>query len=402
MAGNISVSSLNAFGTQTGPIPLSELDSNNNIFRGTVNNLNSYSNYYLDSGSVNSYIVTTTANQSVTLTAGLTLFVLPQNTNTGPSTMDIDDLGVYPIVYNYNAPLTAGQIAQNEIMQLCFDGASWQLLSAINGDQSFSSVNVTGSTIPANGMYLPSANTVGISTNSTLRATVNSSGQFFVGSTSLPSDITSNQISINAGLFRSASMSTASTASGTAVTIFSLPNSGNGVWLIQASLYASADAPTSISQLPSPNFPDLIMVDGGRGQLNAACAELEKLGLGKIPVIGLAKEFEEIYLPEKSLPLRLGLDHPAVKLLQRLRDECHRVANSYNAQLRLKKISESVLDDFPGIGEQRKKALLKKFGSVQRLKMATLEQLAEVPGFGGKAAAELKKFLAARSITSGD
>ena len=144
------------------------------------------------------------------------------------------------------------------------------------------------------------------------------------------------------------------------------------------------------------------MVDGGRGQLNAACAELEKLGLGKIPVIGLAKEFEEIYLPEKSLPLRLGLDHPAVKLLQRLRDECHRVANSYNAQLRLKKISESVLDDFPGIGEQRKKALLKKFGSVQRLKMATLEQLAEVPGFGGKAAAELKKFLAARSITSGD
>ena len=86
-----------------------------------------------------------------------------------------------------------------------------------------------------------------------------------------------------------------------------------------------------------------------------------------------------------------------MKLLQRLRDECHRVANSYNAQLRLKKISESVLDEFPGIGEQRKKALLKKFGSVQRLKMATLEQLAEVSGFGGKAAAELKQFLEARS-----
>jgi excinuclease ABC subunit C len=86
-----------------------------------------------------------------------------------------------------------------------------------------------------------------------------------------------------------------------------------------------------------------------------------------------------------------------VKLLQRVRDECHRVANSYNAQLRLKKISESVLDDFPGIGETRKKALLKKFGSVQRLKMATLEQLAAVPGFGGKAAAELKVFLAART-----
>ncbi len=144
-------------------------------------------------------------------------------------------------------------------------------------------------------------------------------------------------------------------------------------------------------------MPDLILIDGGRGQLGMACAELKKLGLERIPVIGLAKEFEEIYLPENPVPLRLGLDHPAVKLLQRLRDECHRVANSYNAQLRLKKISESVLDDFPGIGEQRKKALLKKFGSVQRLKMATLEQLAEVPGFGGKAAAELKEFLAART-----
>jgi excinuclease ABC subunit C len=153
-----------------------------------------------------------------------------------------------------------------------------------------------------------------------------------------------------------------------------------------------------IPQLPSANshLPDLILIDGGKGQLGMACAELKKLSLEKIPVIGLAKEFEEIYLPEKSEPLRLGLDHPAVKLLQRIRDECHRVANSYNAQLRLKKISESVLDEFPGIGERRKAALLKKFGSVQRLRTATLEQLAAVPGFGGKAAAELKSFLAAR------
>ena len=147
-------------------------------------------------------------------------------------------------------------------------------------------------------------------------------------------------------------------------------------------------------------MPDLILIDGGKGQLGMACAELKKLGLGKIPVIGLAKEFEEIYLPEKSEPLRLGLDHPAVKLLQRIRDECHRVANSYNAQLRLKKISESVLDEFPGIGERRKSALLKKFGSVQRLRTATLEQLAEVPGFGGKAAEELKEFLEARGTTT--
>ena len=148
----------------------------------------------------------------------------------------------------------------------------------------------------------------------------------------------------------------------------------------------------------SKPLPDLILIDGGKGQLGMACAELKKLGLEKKPVIGLAKEFEEIYLPDKSEPLRLGLNHPAVKLLQRIRDECHRVANSYNAQLRLKKISESVLDEFPGIGEARKAALLKKFGSVRRLQLARVEQIAEVPGFGGKAAAELKTFLEARSI----
>ena len=130
-----------------------------------------------------------------------------------------------------------------------------------------------------------------------------------------------------------------------------------------------------------------------------AVEELRKLGLEKIPVIGLAKEFEEIYFPDKNEPLHLGLEHPATKLLQRVRDESHRVANSYNAQLRLKRISESLLDEFPGIGERRKAALLKKFGSVQRLRTATLEQLSEVPGFGGKAAEELKRFLEARTVS---
>jgi excinuclease ABC subunit C len=155
-------------------------------------------------------------------------------------------------------------------------------------------------------------------------------------------------------------------------------------------------SPETFNLQPS-TFPDLILIDGGKGQLSAAGAELKKLGLEKIPVIGLAKEFEEIYRPGEAEPLRLGLNHPAVKLLQRIRDESHRVANSYNAQLRLKRISESVLDEFPGIGERRKQALLKKFGSVQRLRTATVEQIAAVPGFGGKAAVELKKFLAARS-----
>ncbi|MEI7732135.1 MAG: excinuclease ABC subunit UvrC [Verrucomicrobiota bacterium] len=147
---------------------------------------------------------------------------------------------------------------------------------------------------------------------------------------------------------------------------------------------------------PAAVLPSLILIDGGKGQLNAAGAELDKLGLGGIPILGLAKEFEEIYRPGISEPLRLSLDSGALKLLQRVRDESHRVANAYNAQLRLQKISESILDEFPGMGEQRKAVLLKKFGSLQRLRLATVEEIAGVPGFGGKAAGELKTFLEAR------
>jgi excinuclease ABC subunit C len=146
----------------------------------------------------------------------------------------------------------------------------------------------------------------------------------------------------------------------------------------------------------TPNLPQLILIDGGKGQLNAAVAELSKLGIHHLPIIGLAKEFEEIYRPGDPDPLRLDHNTGALKLLQRVRDESHRFANTYNAKLRLKKISESLLDEFPGIGERRKAALLKKFGSVQRLRLATLEQIAEVPGFGGRAAADLKAFLDAR------
>jgi excinuclease ABC subunit C len=152
------------------------------------------------------------------------------------------------------------------------------------------------------------------------------------------------------------------------------------------------------SEVPEAHsaFPDLILIDGGKGQLGAARAELEKLGLGHIPTIGLAKEFEEIYRPGEKEPLRLSHETGALKLLQRVRDESHRFANTYNAQLRLRKISESILDEFPNIGERRKAALLRKFGSVQRMRLATVEKIAEVPGFGGKAAAELKAFLEAR------
>ena len=177
-----------------------------------------------------------------------------------------------------------------------------------------------------------------------------------------------------------------------------LGGGGGGVW---EGGCGNCRAPVStLPHSPTPPLPELILIDGGKGQLNAACAELAKLGLGHIPVIGLAKEFEEIYRPGQNEPLRLDHGSGALKLLQRVRDESHRVANSYNAQLRIKRISESVLDEFPGIGGARKAALLKKFGSVQRLRVATVEQIAEVPGFGGKAAAELKAFLEARTTLS--
>jgi excinuclease ABC subunit C len=156
--------------------------------------------------------------------------------------------------------------------------------------------------------------------------------------------------------------------------------------------------PGPILKRREPNLPDLILIDGGKGQLSAACAELAKLGLAHIPIIGLAKEFEEIYRPGEKEPLRLSHDRGALKLLQRVRDESHRLANTYNAELRLKRISESLLDEFPNIGAKRKAALLKKFGSIQRMRRATVEEIAQVPGFGGKAAAELKMFLEARSI----
>ena len=143
-------------------------------------------------------------------------------------------------------------------------------------------------------------------------------------------------------------------------------------------------------------MPDLILIDGGKGQLGMACRELAKLGLERLPVIGLAKEFEEIYRPGESSPLRLGLDSGALKLLQRVRDESHRFANTYNAELRLKKISESILDELPGIGASRKAELLKKFGSVQQLRKASLKEIQQVPGFGKKSAQALKAFLETR------
>lgn len=145
------------------------------------------------------------------------------------------------------------------------------------------------------------------------------------------------------------------------------------------------------------SLPDLIIVDGGKGQLSSACTELQRLGLFNIPIIGLAKEFEEIYRPARPFPLRLPADSGALKLLQRIRDEAHRFANGYHSLLLKKRISESILDDIPGVSENRKKALLAEFGSLERLKKAPAESIASVSGIGPRLGEQIVQYLARSS-----
>jgi excinuclease ABC subunit C len=140
-------------------------------------------------------------------------------------------------------------------------------------------------------------------------------------------------------------------------------------------------------------LPDLIIVDGGKGQLSAACRELQRLGLHDLPIIGLAKEHEEIYRPGRALPLQLPMDSGALRLLQRIRDEAHRFANAYHQLLMKKRIGESILDDCPGVSQNRKNLLLRRFGSVKRLRKATVEEIASTEGIGPKLAEEVHRFL---------
>ena len=140
-------------------------------------------------------------------------------------------------------------------------------------------------------------------------------------------------------------------------------------------------------------LPDLIIVDGGKGQLSSACKELQRLGLHDLPIIGLAKEHEEIYRPGRALPLHLPEDSGALRLLQRIRDEAHRFANAYHQLLMKKRIGESILDDCPGVSQHRKNLLLRKFGSVKRLRRASAEEIAATDGIGAKLAADVHRFL---------
>ncbi len=133
--------------------------------------------------------------------------------------------------------------------------------------------------------------------------------------------------------------------------------------------------------------PDLVLVDGGLTQLRAARQALDRGGWHAVPIAALAKRFEELYTPRDETPRRLPADSPALRILRVLRDESHRFALGYHRRLRGQRIRESVLDEIPGIGTDRKAALLKAFGSVHRLAQASEAQLAAVSGVGPKTAA---------------
>jgi excinuclease ABC subunit C len=140
-------------------------------------------------------------------------------------------------------------------------------------------------------------------------------------------------------------------------------------------------------------LPDLVIVDGGKGQLGMAVRELAALGLHDLPVIGLAKQHEEVFLPFQSQPLIIPHERGALKLLQRIRDEAHRFANGYNELLYRRKMKESLLDECPGMSPRRKQMLLEKFGSVARLRQAAVADIAALPNISAKSAAALLAFL---------
>jgi excinuclease ABC subunit C len=145
------------------------------------------------------------------------------------------------------------------------------------------------------------------------------------------------------------------------------------------------------------SLPDLIIIDGGKGQLGVAVAQLNKLGLHDLPVIGLAKQEEEIYRPGIEQPIRIPHDRGALKLLQRIRDEAHRWANGYHQLLLKRRVAESILDDCPGVSQARRTTLLRAFGSVARLRRASVEDIAKLPGISKTLAADILNFLEERS-----
>jgi excinuclease ABC subunit C len=146
--------------------------------------------------------------------------------------------------------------------------------------------------------------------------------------------------------------------------------------------------------------PSLVVIDGGAPQVNAAFRALGELGLTDIAVVGLAKRLEEVWLPDEEDPVILPRTSQGLYLLQRVRDEAHRTAIRYQRQRRTARMTTSALDDIPGLGPARRKALLRRFGSVRKLRSATPEMVAEVPGIGPALAARIIVALSGETISA--
>jgi excinuclease ABC subunit C len=140
-------------------------------------------------------------------------------------------------------------------------------------------------------------------------------------------------------------------------------------------------------------FPDLIVIDGGAGQVTSALKAFLSQGLEPPELIGLAKRNETVIYSDGREPLNLAHHDPALRLLQHIRDEAHHFANSFNAELRSKRLKESILDDFKGLGTKRKQQLLQHFGSIEKLRNAKVDQLTQVEGIGTMTAERLVDFL---------
>ena len=140
-------------------------------------------------------------------------------------------------------------------------------------------------------------------------------------------------------------------------------------------------------------FPDLALIDGGKGQLSAALGALGELGVTEVAMAALAKREEEVFFPGRSEPVHLDRRDRALHLLQRIRNEAHRFAVGYNRKLRKRRTLRSELGDIPGIGSTRQKALLSRFGSVPGVRKATEQEIARMPGFSRVLAARVFTYL---------
>ncbi|MCL0049418.1 helix-hairpin-helix domain-containing protein [Dehalococcoidia bacterium] len=136
--------------------------------------------------------------------------------------------------------------------------------------------------------------------------------------------------------------------------------------------------------------PDLVLIDGGRGHLNAALEVIRELGIESVPIASIAKGNEEIFVPQSTEPITFPRNSQALYLLQRIRDESHRFALSYHLKVRRKGALTSELDKIPGIGPKRRQALLKRFGTLREIMSASLDELASVPGMTRSLAAKVK------------